>query len=156
MTITKTGQLTLKAEITPADQWSSGKYSIGPNGETISIPAACDMAVSANMTLASGSERNYEPDVHTFNGTALRDPDGNTVSIDTVYAIVLKNDHATVSASYLTANITSVPWGGVLQPGGIGLLFLPAGVAVQANSTLGLTGISGTPNVSLTLFGAAT
>lgn len=155
MTITTSAQLTLKAEVTPADPWASGKYTIGPNGETITIPSECDMVVSGNLTTASGSARNYEPDVHTYDSTALRDPNGSTVSIDTVYAVVLYNTHATASASFATTSFTSVAWSGVLQPGGYAVLILPAGLAVTSSSVIALSGISGTPSIRLTLFGAA-
>lgn len=156
MALTGACSLTLRADITPQDEWAGGTFTIGPNGQSITFPSDADMAVSASLALANGNATNYEPDTHTFNGVALRDPDGNTVSIDTVYFVLLHNEHATVSASFSSTNFGSVGWAGLLQPGAYAMMHFPAGLAIGNTANIALTGISGTPSVRVLLIGIAT
>ena len=155
MTISTSGQLTLKADVTPADAGATGKYTIGPNGQSLSIPADADMVYSAALTLASGVGKVYEPDVHTYDSVALLSPDGLAVSVDTLYAIVLYNTDATVSATFTSANFGTTAWAGTLQPGATAMLWFPAGLTIGATSTITVTGQSGAPVVRVTCIGKA-
>ena len=155
MTITTSGQLTFKADVTAADKWGSSTFTVGPNGETVAIPAACDVVVSAQLTTASGSSTSYEPDVHTWGGTAMLDPDGTAVALDTVYGVALYNEHATLSAEWLSANFGTQVWSGTLQPLAYAMIHFPSGLAVGATASIGITGLSGTPAIRLVLFGKA-
>jgi len=156
MTVSFSGQITLKGAVTPADPWAgTGSYTLGPNGQSITIPADVDMCYTADMVLASGSGKNYEPDTHTFDSTAIDDPDGNAVAVDTLYAIVLYNTHATLSATFVATNMGSVGWAGTLQPGAYAVMHYPAGLTVGATAQIALTGLSGTPTIRAIVFGRA-
>jgi len=155
MNISASAALTLKAVVTPADQWASSTYNLGPDNQIITIPSEADVIVTAQLATASGVSRDYEPDVHTWNSTAMLDPDGQSVSLDTVYAVVLYNEDASLSAEFLATNFGSQPWAGLLQAGAYAFINFPSGLTVGSTATIGITGLSGTPNVRIVLIGAA-
>ncbi len=153
MNISATSAITLKAVVTPADKWASSTYNLGPDNQTIVIPSAADVIVTAQLDTASGVSRDYELDSHTWNSSAMLDPDGNSVSLDTVYGIVLYNEDSSLSAEFLATNFGSQPWAGLLQAGAYAYVNFPAGVTVGSTSTIGITGLSGSPNIRLVLIG---
>lgn len=155
MTITTAAQLTFKADITPADPGASGKYTIGPNGRTLTIPSAADMVYSVDAVTANGVARSYEPDTHTFNSVAGTSPDGDAVSVDTVYAIILENLDETLTCGFSSSNMGTNGPAGDLQPGAFAVFHYPAGLTVGATASISLTGASGAPTVRITVIGAA-
>jgi len=155
MNIAVSSQIQIKATVTPSDAWAASSYSVGPNGEALTIPATADAVQSTDMVLASGTGKVYEPDTHTFDSTAVADPDGGVVNIDTVYAIVMYNTHATVAATYVGANIGTTAPSGEIQAGGYVIHHYPLGITVGATSTITLTGQSGTPTVRIVVIGEA-
>lgn len=156
MTISTTSQLSLKAAVTPADSWGASTYDIGPNGEAITIPTDADLVTSITVTTTSGIGKVYEPDIHAFDTTAYTDPDGGVVAMATIYALVLQNTHATLTATYAATAMGTVGPGGDLQPLAYAVHHWPAGLALGATSLLTITGVSGTPTVKILCIGVAT
>lgn len=154
MVFSKQFSLTLQGTVTPADTLSGGSYFIGWNGTTFTIPAAADCILSRALA-CSTTPRAWEPDVNTFNSVTLKDADGVTVALDTVYAIGLYNTDATNTVTFVCAGIDSGNYAGTLAPGGVSLIFFPsAGVALTSSSTITFTAAAGTPTVNAFLIGA--
>lgn len=157
MNITTQLQLTAYANITPADALSANTYTIGIPGEAFTIPTAADLVISRQLTTASGSGRAYEPDINNWNAEgAVADPDGVTVAMATLHLLVLRNPHATLTATYVCANMDAGNSAGTLDPGGMATFFFPAGVSLGATSTVTITGVAGTPTIDLVAIGIAT
>jgi len=153
MNITTASQLTLKADITPADPGSSGKYTIGPNGQTLTIPSDADMVYSLDALTESGVGRDYEPYAHMYNAVKVLDPDGGMVSVDTVYAIILENRDASLSAGFSSTDMGTNGPAGDLQPGAFAVFHFPAGLTVGVTSAISIVGVSGAPTVRVTVIG---
>lgn len=157
MTITTLLQMDAYARITPADPLSGQTYQIGIQGETFTIPSDADLVISRQLTTASGSQQTYEPDVNNWNSEGVvADPDGGVVDMATLYLMVLRNPHASLSATFVCANMDSGNSAGTLQPTGFAAFFFPSGISLGATSTVGLTGVAGTPIIDVLLIGVAT
>ena len=155
MTITTSMVMSLFADITPADALATSTYRIGHNAAAGTIPAAADLVYSVAMTTSNGVAKVFEPDTGiTDGGTAPTNPDGGVIAMATVYALALQNTHATLEASYTSANFGSVVAQGLLQAGSINVHHFPAGLAIGATATISITGLSGTPVVNILLIGA--
>lgn len=154
MNITASASINIYADITPADALASNIYRIGFSGTPLTIPGAADLIYSRAITCANGSAKVLEPDINRLDGEANppKNPDGETVALATVYAMVLQNADNALSATYATANMGGEA--GRLQPGSIVIHHFPAGLAIGATSTLSITGVSGTPVVNVLFIGA--
>jgi hypothetical protein len=156
MNITAAANITAFADVTPADALASQIYRLGFSGATMTIPSSADLVVTRAIVCANGSAKVLEPDTNTLDGegTPPKNPDGETVALATVYALVIQNSDAALSATYSSANFGSVTVAGTLQPGAICVHHFPAGLAIGASTTLSLTGLSGTPTVNVLMIGA--
>ena len=155
MTITTSMVMSLFADITPADTLGTSTYRIGLSSAAGTIPAAADLVYSIAMTTTSGVAQVLEPDTGAIDGgTAPTNPDGGVIAMATVYALALQNTHASLEASYTSANFGSVVAQGLLQPASINVHHFPAGLSIGATASISITGLSGTPVVNILLIGA--
>ena len=155
MTFNSVFTLNLYADITPGDSLSTGSYRLGFPSTSFTVPADADVIITRTLSTATGGKV-YEPDTNTHDGTAAKDPDGTTVSLDRAYTIALRNTDATNGVTFLCANMDSGSWSGTLNPvSGIAIAHWPSGVTLGATSTITLTSPAGTPSVDLFLIGRA-
>jgi len=156
MNITASASLNLYADITPADALASNLYRIGFSGTTLTIPSAADLIYSRAITTSNGVAKTLEPDTNTLESESdpPTNPDGETVALATVYAIVLQNADDTLSATYASSNMGTEEMGGTLQPGAVHVHHFPAGLSIGATAALAITGQSGTPVVNVLFIGA--
>lgn len=156
MTITELYNLSVYADITPADALASSTYRIGHSAAVGTLGAgAADLVYTVAMTTSSGVAKVFEPDTGIIDGgTAPTNPDGGVIAMATVYALVLQNADATLTATYTSANFGSTIASGTLDPAAMNVHHFPAGLSIGATSTISITGVAGTPLVNILLIGA--
>ena len=144
--------LTLKGTVSPADPLSGEAYYLGWNGQSFTVPSDANAVITRTLSCAS-TARTWEPDINRFNSVTLPDADGVIVAMNKLYVIALYNKDATYAVNFVCANIDAGNYAGTLRPGGMSLIFYPAGLTIGSTSTISLTAPSGSPNVDGFLMG---